>query len=167
MKAGILYAAKDIRLGKAPKPITQPDEVLLESQAAGICGTDLHIYHSEFAGRVSYPAILGHEFGGVIATVNKPFFRQILDFSRAHYETDRATNHLSGILDKVPPSASLNDKKLLGLFEQFDTRQVLRVTFGSVLDEFGGRLREILKANQGLYQQFLLKHFRRHLKPFS
>lgn len=66
MRAGILYGKKDIRLGDAATPEIQPDEVLVESKAAGICGTDLHIYLGEFEGRVDYPAIQGHEFGGVI-----------------------------------------------------------------------------------------------------
>jgi 2-desacetyl-2-hydroxyethyl bacteriochlorophyllide A dehydrogenase len=69
MKAGILYNARDIRLGETPTPTIGPDEVLLESKAAGICGTDLHIYRGEFEGRVSYPAIQGHEFGGIIVEV--------------------------------------------------------------------------------------------------
>jgi L-gulonate 5-dehydrogenase len=85
MRAGILYGPKDIRLGEAPEPIIGPDEVLLESKAAGICGTDLHIYRGEFVGRVSYPAIQGHEFGGVIADVGenignfKPGDRVVVD----------------------------------------------------------------------------------------
>jgi 2-desacetyl-2-hydroxyethyl bacteriochlorophyllide A dehydrogenase len=69
MKAGILYGAKDIRFGEAPTPQIGPDEILLESRAAGICGTDLHIYLGEFEPRVSYPAIQGHEFGGVVVEV--------------------------------------------------------------------------------------------------
>ena len=69
MKAGILYGAKDIRIGEAPMPEIKSHEVLLESKAAGICGTDLHIYLGEFEGRVGYPAIQGHEFGGVIVEV--------------------------------------------------------------------------------------------------
>jgi (R,R)-butanediol dehydrogenase/meso-butanediol dehydrogenase/diacetyl reductase len=69
MKAGILYNAKDIRIGEAPLPTIKPDEVLVESKAAGICGTDLHIYRGEFEGRVSYPAIQGHEFGGLVVEV--------------------------------------------------------------------------------------------------
>lgn len=71
MKAGILYNALDIRPGEAPMPVLGPDDVLLESKTAGICGTDLHIYRGEFAARVSYPAIQGHEFGGVIREVGK------------------------------------------------------------------------------------------------
>ena len=69
MKAGILYDAKEIRVGQAADPVIGPDDVLLESYAAGICGTDLHIYRGEFEERVQYPAVQGHEFGGVIAEV--------------------------------------------------------------------------------------------------
>ncbi len=102
----------------------------------------------------------------VIATVDRPFFREILDFSRTRYETDRATYHVSGVLDKVPASRNLSDDELLSLFEQFDARQVLHVTFGSVLDEYGARLKDILKGNLGLYEQYLQIHFKRHLDPF-
>lgn len=71
MKAGILYGAKDIRVGGAADPVIGPDDVLLESHAAGICGTDLHIYRGEFEDRVHYPAVQGHEFGGIIAEIGK------------------------------------------------------------------------------------------------
>ena len=66
MKAGILYDDKDIRVGDAPNPEIGPDDVLIQSHFAGICGTDLHIYRGEFHNRVRYPAIQGHEFGGVV-----------------------------------------------------------------------------------------------------
>ncbi len=85
MKAGILYNASDIRFGEAPAPTIGPNEVLLESRAAGICGTDLHIFRGEFEDRVSYPAIQGHEFGGLIAEVGaevrgfKPGDRVVVD----------------------------------------------------------------------------------------
>jgi threonine dehydrogenase-like Zn-dependent dehydrogenase len=69
MKAAILYGDRDIRIGDAPDPDIKPDEVLVKSQFAGICGTDLHIYRGEFRARVAFPAIQGHEFGGVIAAV--------------------------------------------------------------------------------------------------
>ncbi len=71
MKAGITYNDRDIRLGTAPDPRIKPTEVLLKTGYAGICGTDLHIYRGEFHSRVAFPAIQGHEFGGVIEEVGK------------------------------------------------------------------------------------------------
>jgi hypothetical protein len=103
----------------------------------------------------------------VIATVDKPFFREILDFSRAHYTHDRATYHVSGNLEKVPPAGSLDDDALIAVFDQFDARQVLHVTFGSVLDTFGRRLKVTLKNNPQIYDQYLRTHFKRHLDPFK
>jgi 2-desacetyl-2-hydroxyethyl bacteriochlorophyllide A dehydrogenase len=71
VKAAILYDEREIRPGDAPDPRIGPDEVLVESGFAGICGTDLHIYRGEFKERVKYPAIQGHEFGGVILELGK------------------------------------------------------------------------------------------------
>ncbi len=71
MKAGILYGDRDIRLGTAPDPSIKPDEVLVETGFAGICGTDVHVFRGEFHERVKYPAIQGHEFGGVIRQIGK------------------------------------------------------------------------------------------------
>jgi len=103
----------------------------------------------------------------VVATTTPAFFREILDFSRAHYERDRATYHVSGMLEKVPSADSLDDGELSGLFDQFDARQVLHVTFGSVLDEYGDRLKALLEANGDVYTKYLQAHFRRHLVPFT
>jgi L-gulonate 5-dehydrogenase len=66
MKAGILYNDKAIHVGSVPDPVLESGEVLVAPAYAGICGTDLHIYRGEFHDRVAFPAILGHEFGGVI-----------------------------------------------------------------------------------------------------
>ncbi len=75
MKAGILYGDCDIRLGDAPDPEIKPNEVLIKSLYAGICGTDLHIFRGEFKGRVAYPAIQGHEFGGIVEDVGRDVTR--------------------------------------------------------------------------------------------
>ncbi|MGD8455263.1 MAG: tagaturonate epimerase family protein [Anaerolineales bacterium] len=102
----------------------------------------------------------------VVAAVDKPFFRKILDYARQHYEIDRATYHLYGKVEKVPPANELSDDQLLALFNQFDARQVLHVTFGSVLDKYGKTIFEIIGANQGQYEEFLIAHFKRHLAPY-
>jgi 2-desacetyl-2-hydroxyethyl bacteriochlorophyllide A dehydrogenase len=71
MKAGILYADRTISVGDAPDPQIKSDEVLVQTGFAGICGTDLHIFRGEFHNRVRFPAIQGHEFGGIIVEVGK------------------------------------------------------------------------------------------------
>ncbi|MFZ5515182.1 MAG: zinc-dependent alcohol dehydrogenase [Candidatus Zhuqueibacterota bacterium] len=58
-----------IEVRDVPVPRIGDDEVLIDVKAAGICGTDLHIYHDEFP--YWPPVILGHEFAGVIAEKGK------------------------------------------------------------------------------------------------
>lgn len=44
-------------------------EVLIDVAYAGICGTDLHIFHGSMDSRVHAPAVIGHEMSGTIAAV--------------------------------------------------------------------------------------------------
>jgi hypothetical protein len=101
-----------------------------------------------------------------VAQADPALFREIFTFSRERYETDRATYHVSAQLAKVPAPASLTNADLPGLLEQFDARQVLHVTFGSVLEKFGDRLLATLRANEEIHYEMVEKHFKRHLKPF-
>ena len=49
------------------EPSPGPDEVKIRIHAAGICGTDIHIYKDEFRSRP--PVVLGHEVAGQIVEV--------------------------------------------------------------------------------------------------
>lgn len=50
-----------------PEPKAGPGHVVIEVKNAGVCGTDIHIYKSEYV--IKPPVILGHELCGVIAEV--------------------------------------------------------------------------------------------------
>jgi L-iditol 2-dehydrogenase len=54
----------NIELRQIPEPDRPPGHVLIEVKAAGICGTDLHIYYDEFRSRP--PVVLGHEVAGQV-----------------------------------------------------------------------------------------------------
>jgi hypothetical protein len=101
-----------------------------------------------------------------VAQVDSALFREILTYSRQRYDTDRATYHVSAQLAKVPAPDALSDAGLSSLLDQFDARQVLHVTFGSVLDHFGDRLLETLQQHEEVYSALLEVHFQRHLSPF-
>ncbi len=68
MKAVVLYKQEagcvDVR--DMPRPTVGPDDVLVEVETAGICGSEIHIYHNEVTYKLNPPLILGHEFAGVI-----------------------------------------------------------------------------------------------------
>jgi hypothetical protein len=103
----------------------------------------------------------------VVAEVNPSSFRDILDYARGRYAEDRASYHVSATVDRVPASSSVADEDLPALLDDFDARQVLHVTFGSVLDRSGTRLHALLQTHERAYSQTLRRHFIRHLAPFA
>lgn len=46
-----------------------PKEVLIQVKAAGVCGSDLHMYHDIQGFPVRRPVTLGHEYAGIVADV--------------------------------------------------------------------------------------------------
>jgi hypothetical protein len=101
----------------------------------------------------------------VISMVAPDLFRNILLLAIERYEEDRASYHVSGILDKVGQPDTVYDHNLPQLLDQFDARQVFHVTFGAVLDRYGPLLQEILRANEDKYYLALETHFKKHVSP--
>ena len=63
------HAPGAVELREVPCPTPGPDEVLLRVGAAGVCGSDLHLWHCTHSFEVTYPRVLGHEFAGTVAAV--------------------------------------------------------------------------------------------------
>ncbi|MBC7811619.1 MAG: hypothetical protein H7175_10755 [Burkholderiales bacterium] len=103
----------------------------------------------------------------VMAVVEPELFREVLDFSRSRFEHDRKSYYISAVLDKAPASADLSDAQLPDLLNQFDARQVLHVTFGSVLDKYGPKLQQMLRDYESEYISAVKAHFDRHLESFA
>jgi threonine 3-dehydrogenase len=62
-----------LRVVEAPIPEPRDNEVLVQVEAASICGTDLHIHKwDEWSQqRIEPPLTLGHEFAGTVVAVGK------------------------------------------------------------------------------------------------
>ncbi len=70
MKAAQFYGGKDIRVETVPDPTPETGQVLVQVEAAGICGSDLHGYHHQPDKPLS-PRIGGHELTGQIVDIGK------------------------------------------------------------------------------------------------
>ena len=73
-----LYGAQDIRLEEVPVPEIRDDEILLKTDAAAICGTDVRMWQNGQKGvDAEHPLTLGHEFAGTVVQVGKnvPFYQ--------------------------------------------------------------------------------------------
>ncbi len=102
-----------------------------------------------------------------VASAEPDLFRRILTFALGRYEEDRATYHVSAEVDRVPRLDDVPDAELAKVLDLFDGREVLHVTFGSVLERFGKQLLSALDENEEAYSAALEAHFDRHLAPFS
>lgn len=72
MKAAVFYEPGVIRVEEKDVPVIQEDEVLIRVMAAGVCGTDIHIYDgAKGASECFPPVVLGHEFAGIVEAVGK------------------------------------------------------------------------------------------------
>ncbi|MEQ8848905.1 tagaturonate epimerase family protein [Botrimarina sp.] len=116
----------------------------------------------------------------VVARCEPELFRRVVDFSRDHYDNDKATYHVSATLADCPPTDQESDpleleKHYLQRWEDTPEgvgftapgRQVLHCTFGSVVTdpELGPAVRGVLDANPDTHRELLRDHFVRHLRP--
>lgn len=72
MDALVKYDSRDhaVEVRDIPEPPAPgPDQVIIEVKAAGVCGSDLHMWHENHSWKIKLPLVLGHEFCGVVADV--------------------------------------------------------------------------------------------------
>ena len=108
----------------------------------------------------------------VIAMCDPALFRRMAAFSRLHFEEARAYYHVSASLDRMPDMDSIPDKGLPALLDMVDTRQVMHITYGFLLqakDEQGASLfrndiYRTLRTNKALLDSVIRDHIRRHVK---
>ncbi|MGV3773484.1 MAG: tagaturonate epimerase family protein [Verrucomicrobiales bacterium] len=132
-----------------------------------VCGDLLHV---KTAG-TSYLEALR-----VVCRRDKQFFSEIVEFSRSRFDNDRRTYHISTTLEQVMnlPAGDGKDREQLFL-EEIPGRQLLHVTFGSVLtvgkrpngQTFRAALLELLNNHPGDYIEVLDKHFTKHLSMLN
>ena len=118
----------------------------------------------------------------MVACCEPGLFREIVDFARGRYDTDKATYHVSGAVNSIPGPRDIADNtRLQQLYlERWSDvapgkgftepgRQILHCTFGSVVTDgkLGPAMRRVLKENQKVYDDILVEHFTRHLQALN
>lgn len=101
----------------------------------------------------------------VVSRFSPDLFRDIVRLSLDRFSEDRRSYQLSADLHRVPALDSLSDAHLPELLAQVDARQVLHVTYGSVLKSpLGEDLRRVLSKHEEEHNKALAHHLGRHLE---
>ncbi len=118
----------------------------------------------------------------VVARHDEKLFRELIDFARSKYDTDKATYHVSATVGTVPAPKDVKDGRTLErlyleLWEDVKPgkgftqpgRQILHCTFGSTLTnaEFAGKIRQVLEAHPATFTEVLTEHFAKHLEALN
>jgi hypothetical protein len=103
------------------------------------------------------------------AVLDPMLFRAILRFALERYPIDRASYHVSAETGRVPDGSRITDGDLASLLDDFHAREVLHVTFGSVVNDprFRVPLFGALRRHEEQYTRTVEAHFDRHLRLFG
>jgi (R,R)-butanediol dehydrogenase / meso-butanediol dehydrogenase / diacetyl reductase len=69
MRAGVFRGAGSMLVEEVPEPVAGPRDIVLDVQACGVCGSDLHVFRDGAGARVGQ--IMGHEFAGAVLDVGR------------------------------------------------------------------------------------------------
>lgn len=125
-----------------------------------------NIFHIKTAGTSWLEAVK------VIATCEPDLYREIHQFALSCFEKDRFSYHLSTNLKKIPDLKRLSDEELLTLFSNDHARQLIHITYGSILREknreeqyrFRDRIYQTLFDNEENHYQAVTQHIKHHLE---
>jgi hypothetical protein len=101
----------------------------------------------------------------VIADNDPDLMREVLALALDSFEANRKSYHLSCDPTKIPTDPT--DDEVAQLMDRVDSRQVLHVGYGAILEEFGPRLYQVWNDNEEEHYRIIADHFVKHLTPFG
>jgi hypothetical protein len=101
----------------------------------------------------------------VIAHNDPDLMREVLVLALDSFEANRKSYHLSCDPTRIPTDPT--DDEVAQLMDRVDSRQVLHVGYGAILEEFGPRLYQLWNDNEEEHYKIIADHFVKHLTPFA
>lgn len=127
------------------------------------------LFHEKTAGTSYLEAVR------VIARANPALYREMHAFALERFETDRASYHVTTNLANIPPLDSLADADLPALMDAVDPRQLMHITYGSILTHrdgsgkfaFHDRFIKTLEDNEEDHYRTVAAHFVKHCEALG
>ena len=101
----------------------------------------------------------------VIANNDPDLMREVLALALDSFEANRKSYHLSCDPTRIPSNPT--DDEVAQLMDRVDSRQVLHVGYGAILEEFGPRMYQVWNDNEEEHYRIIADHFVKHLAPFA
>ena len=101
----------------------------------------------------------------VIANNDPDLMREVLTLALDSFEANRKSYHLSCDPTRIPTDPT--DDEVAQLMDRVDSRQVLHVGYGAILEEFGIRMYQVWNDNEEEHYRIISDHFVKHLAPFA
>jgi hypothetical protein len=101
----------------------------------------------------------------VIAHNDPDLMREVLTLALDSFEANRKSYHLSCDPTRIPTDPT--DDEVGQLMDRVDSRQVLHVGYGAILEEFRPRLYQVWNDNEEEHYKIIADHFVKHLRPFA
>lgn len=128
-----------------------------------------HLFHIKTAGTSWLEAVK------VIALTQPELYREIHNFALTCFSRDRFSYHLSTDLEKIPDVNRMKDEELVSLFTNNNARQLIHITYGSILREkdkeggyrFRDRIYKTLFDQEKTHYQVVANHIKHHLDLLS
>ena len=108
----------------------------------------------------------------VVAMKEPDLYREIHRFALENFEKDSATYNLTTNLSRIPDINTIPDGELINLFKKNDSRQLIHITYGSILSAkdnkgkyiFKDKIYETLFQYEKDHYRELSNHIRKHLE---
>ncbi len=101
----------------------------------------------------------------VIANNDPDLMREILALALDSFEANRKSYHLSCDPARIPTDPTADE--VAELMDRVDSRQVLHVGYGAILEEFRPRLYRVWNDHEEEHYKIIADHFVKHLAPFA
>ncbi|MCK9316627.1 MAG: tagaturonate epimerase family protein [Verrucomicrobia bacterium] len=107
----------------------------------------------------------------VVALCHPDLYREIHEFALTCFDKDRFSYHLSTDINNIPDIDKLSDMELGSLFANNNARQLIHITYGSILKEkdekgqykFRERIFKTLFDNEKTHYEKVSQHIKHHL----
>ena len=108
----------------------------------------------------------------VVAFADPKLYRLVHAYALSMFSEASKFYHVTTDLNKIPNLDTLKDEELVDLFKNNDSRQLIHITYGYILnakDEqdnfiFKDKLYQLWYEKQDVYRQFLSEHIGKHLE---